>query len=73
MLRSTELDTFGMKNTIYCDLLCHVKWEGGNLSIEGEEFRGDWMTKHLHGKPVVLALENTLKTMNVQVISCKTL
>ncbi len=58
----------GMTNTIYRVLLCHVKWEGGNLSIEGVELRGDWMTKHLHGKPVVLAMEAILKMMNNHMI-----
>ncbi len=41
MLRSTELNTFGMTNAIY-------RANGGNLSIEGVALCGDNMTKHLH-------------------------
>ncbi len=33
MLRSTELNTFGMASTIYHDLLCRAN--GGYLSIKG--------------------------------------
>ncbi len=48
MLRSTELNTFSMTFAIYRYLLCRAN--GGNLSIEGVELRGDLMAKHLHGK-----------------------
>ncbi len=42
MLRSTGLNTFGMINTIYRDLLCPANGGGrGNLSIEEVEHRGD--------------------------------
>ncbi len=38
MLCSTELNTFGMTNTIYSDLLCRAN--GGYLSTNGVEIRG---------------------------------
>ncbi len=47
-LRSTELNTFGMINTIYRDLLCRAT--GGKLSIEGVELRNYYMTEHLYAK-----------------------
>ncbi len=39
MLRSAELNTLGMINTIYRYLLCRAN--GDNLLIEGMELRGD--------------------------------
>ncbi len=54
MLRSTELNTFGMTNAIYRDLVCRAN--GSNLSIEGVAFRGDNMTKHLHEYTTVTRL-----------------
>ncbi len=38
MLRSTELNTLGMTNTAYRDLLCRAT--GGNLPINGVELCG---------------------------------
>ncbi len=54
MLRSTELNTFGMTNAIYRDLVCRTN--GSNLSIEGVAFRGYNMTKHLHEYTTVTCL-----------------
>ncbi len=37
MLRSIKLNTFGLTNTIYRDLVCRSK--GGNLSMKGMALR----------------------------------
>ncbi len=46
MLRSIELNTVGMTNTIYLDLLCRAT--EGCLSIKELALRGNKMTKHLY-------------------------
>ncbi len=43
MLRSTELNTFNMTNTIYRDLVCRAN--GGIYRLSGKT-RGDMMAKH---------------------------
>ncbi len=54
MLRSTGLNTFGMTNTIYRDLLCPANGGGrGNLSIEEVEHRGDQVAKHVYGLSIL--------------------
>ncbi len=42
----TELNTAGMTNTIYRDLLCRTR--GGTLSTEGLKLRGFQVTKRLY-------------------------
>ncbi len=44
---STELNTFGMTNTIYRDPLCRAK--GSNLSIEGGNSAAAKVPKRLYG------------------------
>ncbi len=55
MLRSTELNTIGMTNTIYIVTTC-VAPTGGNLSIKGAALRGDKMAKHLYESTIVIRL-----------------
>ncbi len=71
MLQSTKLNTFGMTNTIYRDLLCSAN---GGLSIDyGVVVK--WLSIRLGNdcNPFVLVVKTSLKTLNVHIIDCETL
>ncbi len=74
ILRSTELSTFSMTNTIYRDLVCRVNGGIYRLSC-GTPWRYDGKASCMSKQTVTLLywFWRPVKTMNVHIISCKTL